>query len=63
MRIKSGAVGMIRLPGDADRIERIRGRGGSRKVTLCHVILVVAAALAMLLAYVVIAMSWASYRR
>lgn len=63
MRVKSGAVGMIRLPDDTDRTERIRGRGGSRKVTLYHVILVVAAALAMLLAYIVIAMSWASYRR
>jgi hypothetical protein len=63
MRIQSGAVGIIRLPDDADRAERIRGRGGPRKVTLRRVILVVAAALAMLLAYVVFAMSWASYRR
>jgi hypothetical protein len=33
------------------------------KVTLCHVVLLVAAALAILLAYVAIAVSWASYRR
>ncbi len=33
------------------------------KVTLRHVVLGIAAALAILLAYVVIAMSWASYRR
>jgi hypothetical protein len=46
-------------------IKSVRGRErrGTMKVTLRHVVIVVAAALAILLAYVAIAMSWASYRR
>ena len=63
MSIKDSDDDLIRIADGPELRQRVRGRGGSRKVTLCRVVLVVVALLAMLLAYVVIAMSWASYRR
>jgi hypothetical protein len=61
MNITDSADDIIRIPGGPARRDCVRGRG--MNVTLCHVVLVVAAARAVLLVYVASAMSRASYRR
>ncbi|MDT2009706.1 hypothetical protein FXW78_48745 [Rhodococcus opacus] len=63
MSIKDSDDDLIRIPDGPDRGPRVRRRGWAMKVALSRVVVVVVAALAILLAYVAIAMSWASYRR